>query len=119
MQSSEMEVLDFSTMDSSRGPPQLVHTRPVTGLDWNKQQPGKAGPVACVKSCVWHSSDMPPQSAKGPGKHDMAFPLRGMCQQLIPRPFQGELHSKQVAWIHLAGYLFTLRYRTLLKAYCQ
>lgn len=87
-----------------------------TGIN-NSQE--RQGPVACVKSCVWHSSDMPPQGAKGPREHDMAFPLREMCQQLIPRPFQGELCSKQVAWIHLAGYLFTSRYTTLLKAYCR
>lgn len=88
-----MEVLDFSTMDSSPGPPQLVHTRPVSGLDRNKQEPGEAGPVACVKSRVWQSSDMPLQSAKGPGKHDMAFPLWEMCQHPIRHPFQGELYS--------------------------
>lgn len=32
---------------------------------------------------------MPPQSAKGPRKHDMAFPLREMCQQLIPPSLSG------------------------------
>lgn len=112
VQSSKMEVLDFSTTDSSPGPLQLVHTRPITGLDRNKQQPGEASPVACVKSCVWHSSNMPLQSAKGLGKQYMAFPLRGMCQQLILYPFQG--NCSQSRWRESTWQVIYLRCSTQL-----